>query len=85
MVQQPRQEKPLYSCVVPIESVTGRSDEELMIFGASAEDVKRQAEQMLANDYGCNDDVVRQLMQQAKVEALSPWCSSSESQRQTEL
>lgn len=30
MVQQPRQEEPLYGCVVPIDSVTGRQDEEIM-------------------------------------------------------
>jgi hypothetical protein len=78
MVQQPRQEKPLYSCVIAIESVTGNPDEELIAFGASAEEVKRQAEQLLARDYGCNDEIIRQLMQQAKVESLSPWCSSTE-------
>ncbi|HEY9727868.1 MAG TPA: hypothetical protein V6D50_15580 [Chroococcales cyanobacterium] len=78
MVQQPRQEQPLYSCVVPIESVTGRLDEELMIFAASAEEVERQAKQMLADDYGCNNEMVQQLMQQARVEAVSPWCSTSD-------
>ena len=78
MVQQPRQEKPLYSCVIAIESVTGNPDEELMTFGASAEEVKRQAEQLLAKDYGCNDEIIRQLMQQAKVESLSAWCSSTD-------
>jgi hypothetical protein len=78
MVQQPRQEKPLYSCVIAIESVTGNPDEELMAFGASAEEVKRQAEQLLAKDYGCKDEIIRKLMQEMKVESLSPWCSSTE-------
>lgn len=78
MVQQPRQEKPLYSCVIAIESVTGNPDEELMTFGISAEEVKRQAEQLLVRDYGCNYAIIRQLMQQAKIESLSPWCSSTE-------
>lgn len=80
MVQQPREEKLLYSCVISIEHITGHPDEELMTFGASAEEAKHQAEQWLANDYGCNEQVIRQLMQQAKVELLSPWCSPSESQ-----
>jgi hypothetical protein len=78
MVQQLREDKPLYSCVIPIESVTGRPDEELMSFGASAEEVKHQAEQLLANDYGCNEDAIRQLMQQATVKLLSAWCSTNE-------
>lgn len=80
MVQQSREEKPLYSCVISIERVTGHSDEELMTFGASAEEAKHQAEQLLANDYGCNQEVIHQLMQQATVELLSPWCSPGESQ-----
>ncbi len=80
MVQQPRQEKPLYSCVISIERVTGHPDEELMTFAASAEGAKHQAEQLLVNDYGCNQEVIQQLMQQATVELISPWCSSGESQ-----
>lgn len=79
MVQQPREEKPLYSCVISIEHITGHPDEELMTFGASAEGAKHQAEQLLARDYGCNEEVIHQLVQQAKVELLSPWCSPGES------
>ena len=84
MVQQPRQEKPVYSCVIAIESVTGNPDEELMTFGSSVEEVKRQAEEFLEKDYGCNHQIIRQLMQQAKVEHLSPWCSSTEKHTRSE-
>ncbi|MGK7872203.1 MAG: hypothetical protein AB4426_02450 [Xenococcaceae cyanobacterium] len=79
MVQQPRREEPLYSCVVSIESVTGHQDEEMIAFGMSAEEAKSKAEQLLAGNYGCHHDDIRQLMQQARIEPLSPWCVPSNS------
>lgn len=75
MVQQPRREEPLYSCVIPVDSVTGHQDEEVVTFGVSAEDAKSQAEQLLASDYGCSDQEIRQLLGQARVDPISPWCS----------
>ncbi|MEB3279865.1 MAG: hypothetical protein VKK42_13205 [Lyngbya sp.] len=75
MVQQPRNEQPLYSCVIPVDSVTGYSDEEVIVFGTSIEDAKQQAEQLLIDQYECNSDQIEQLMQLAKIELLASWCS----------
>lgn len=80
MVQQLRPEEPLYTCVVPIDSLTGNQDEEIMAFGESADSVKSKAEQLLAENYGCNDDAVRKLIQQARIEPVSHWCSPSRNQ-----
>lgn len=80
MVQQPRREKPLYSCVIPIDSVTGNQDEEIMTFGVSAYEAKNKAEQLLADDYGCNNLEVLKLIQQARIEPLAHWCSPGGSQ-----
>lgn len=75
MVQQLRQDEPQYVCVIPVDSVTGNQDEEIVCFGVSADDAKSKAEQLLAEDYGCNDSEIHGLMQQAKIEPLSQWCS----------
>lgn len=74
MVQQLRPEEPHYSCVIPVDSVTGNQDEEIVTFGVSAGDARDKAEQLLADNYRCNDSVIRQLLQQAKIEPLSHWC-----------
>ncbi len=78
MVQQLRQDEPQYICVIPIDSLTGHQDEEIMTFGVSADDAKNKAEQLLGENYGCNDFQKSQLMQQARIETLSPWCSPSD-------
>jgi hypothetical protein len=75
MVQQVRQEEPQYSCVIPIDSITGNQDEEIMSFGVSADDAKNQAAQLLANNYGCSESEILQLIQQARIEPLAHWCS----------
>jgi hypothetical protein len=75
MVQQLRPEEPLYSCVVPIDSFTANQDEEIVTFGVSSNEAKNKAEQLLAENYGCNDDEIRKLIQQARIEPLSHWCS----------
>lgn len=80
MVQQLRPGEPQYTCVIPVDSVTGNQDEEIVTFGVSTDDAKNQAEQLLVEKYGCNDSEVRQLAQQARIEPLSPWCSPSSSQ-----
>jgi len=80
MVQQLRQDEPQYVCVIPICSITGNQDEENMTFGVSIDDAKNKAEQLLAENYGCNDDAVRKLIQQARIEPLSHWCSPGGSQ-----
>lgn len=74
MVQEPRRDEPLYSCIVLVESITGNSEEELTTFGTFESAAKSQAEQMLADSYGCNTDQIQQLMQLARIEYLSPWC-----------
>ena len=75
MVQEPRRDEPLYSCIVPLSCVTGNQEEELITFATSASSAHRQAEQMLADNYGCNVDQIKKLMQLARIEYLSPWCS----------
>jgi hypothetical protein len=76
MVQQPQRDQPLYSCVIPVDSVTGYTDEEVIVFGTSIEDAKHQAKELLFNQYGCNSDQIEQLMQLAKIELLASWCSA---------
>jgi hypothetical protein len=78
MVQQVRQEEPRYSCVITIESVTGNQDEEIVTFGVSADDAKNQAALLLADNYGCNESEILQLIQQARIEPLAHWCSSDD-------
>ncbi len=75
MVQQLRQEEPLYSCVIPIDSVTGNQDEEIVTFGVSAEDAKNKAKQLLAGNYGCNESHILKLIEQARIELVAHWCS----------
>ena len=75
MVQEPRRDEPLYSCIVPVAIVTGNQEEELTTFGTSAPEAHHQAEQMLADNYGCNVEQIQKLMELARIEYLSPWCS----------
>ena len=75
MVQEPRRDEPLYSCIVPVDSITGNQEEELIALAKSASLASSQAEQMLADNYGCNVDQIKKLMESARVEYLSPWCS----------
>jgi len=42
-------------------------------FGVSSNEAKNKAEP-LAENYGCNDEI-RKLIQQARIEPLSHWCS----------
>jgi hypothetical protein len=63
---------------VSVDRVTGRQDEEVMAFGASEEEAKRQVERILASNYDCGEAEIQQLLQQAKIEAIAPWCSSNE-------
>ncbi len=75
MVIEPRRDEPLYSCIVPVDSVTGNQEEELIALATSESAALRQAEQMLADNYGCNVDQIKKLMELARIEYLSPWCS----------
>ncbi len=75
MVQEPRRDEPLYSCIVPVDSITGNQDEELIALAKSASGALSQAQQMLADNYECNVDQIKKLMESARVEYLSPWCS----------
>jgi len=77
MVQEIRPNEPQYSCVVLIESITGNQDEEILTLGVSAEDAKDRAEELLRNSYKCSAADLDRLMQQARIEAIAPWCSPS--------
>ena len=75
MVQEPRRDEPLYSCIVLVDSITGNQEEELIALAKSASLALSQAEQMLADQYGCNVEQIKKLMESASIEYLSPWCS----------
>lgn len=75
MIQQPRPEQPLYSCTIPVDKITGRQDEELIAFGGSIEEAKREAEQLLVQNYGCPAEDINCLLQNARLELLAPWCA----------
>jgi hypothetical protein len=77
MVQEIRHNEPQYSCVVLIESITGNKDEEILTLGVSTEDAQSQAKQLLISGYGCSAADSDRLMQQARIEAIAPWCSPS--------
>ena len=76
MAQQPRREEPLYSCTVPVESLTGNLEEEIVAFGGSEETAREQARILLSENYSFSDGQILQLMQQADVVSLSPWCTT---------
>lgn len=78
MVPEVRHSQPQYSCVITIDNITGNADEELIAFGASVEDVQNQAAQLLTANYGCSAQQIEQLIQQAKIEPISQWCSSGD-------
>lgn len=80
MVQQIRPGEPQYMCVIPVESITGNQEEEIMTFGVSANEAKHQAEELLANNYGCKRSQVVELMQQARIEPIGQWCSANSRQ-----
>ncbi|HEY9664166.1 MAG TPA: hypothetical protein V6C65_37455 [Allocoleopsis sp.] len=84
MIQQIRQDEPQYRCVVSIESVTGRSDEELMAFGVTAAEAQSEVESLLRDRYHCTEAQITQLMQQAETESLSPWCGVGSQQEEDE-
>ncbi|MDJ0703272.1 MAG: hypothetical protein QNJ46_08330 [Leptolyngbyaceae cyanobacterium MO_188.B28] len=73
--QNLQREDPLYTCTVPIETLTGRLEEELVAFGASERAAREQAAILLADHYQCSADQIRQLMQQAAVVLVAPWCA----------
>ncbi|MFH7030991.1 MAG: hypothetical protein ACHBN1_38005 [Heteroscytonema crispum UTEX LB 1556] len=81
MVQQIRQNEPQYICVIPVDSITGNPEEEIMAFGVSTDEAKNQAEQLLASTYGCNESQIIELMQQAKIELIGQWCSANSPQQ----
>jgi hypothetical protein len=75
MVQQIRHNEPQYTCIILVDSITGNPEEEIITFGISADEAKKQAEQLLASTYGCNESQILELIQQAKIEAIAQWCS----------
>jgi hypothetical protein len=79
MVQQVRPSEPQYSCVVPIDSITGNAEEEIITFGVTAEDAKNQATQLLSSNYGCSEAQINELLLQARIEPLAQWCAKPNS------
>lgn len=80
MVQQIRPGESQYICVIPVESITGNQEEEIMTFGVSADEAKHQAEELLANNYGCKGLQVVELIEQAICEPIGQWCSANSHQ-----
>ncbi|MBD2355822.1 hypothetical protein H6G41_14540 [Tolypothrix sp. FACHB-123] len=80
MVQQIQSNQPQYVCMIPIESLTGNQEEEIMTFGGSVNEVQKKAEQLLTSTYGCNYLQIEELMQQAKIELITPWCTPIKAQ-----
>ena len=75
MVQQIRHNEPQYICIIPVERITANQDEEIIAFGVSADEAKKQGEELLASTYGCNQSQVLELMQQAQIEPIAQWCA----------
>ena len=75
MVQQIRHNEPQYICIIPVERITANQDEEIIAFGVSADEAKKQGEELLASTYGCNQSQVLELMQQARIEPIAQWCA----------
>lgn len=76
MTQGSRRETPLYSCIVSVESLTGRSGEEVMAFGASPGEAQQNAEDSLRRTYEFDEAQVRELLNQATVKLMNPWCAA---------
>jgi hypothetical protein len=68
----------MFSCVVPIESVTGHIDEEAIAFGTSEAEAKTAAIALLMDHYGCNQEQAGVLIQEARIESVSIWCAASD-------
>jgi hypothetical protein len=78
MVQQIRHNEPKYICIIPVERITANQDEEIMTFGVSADDAKKQGEELLASKYSCNKSQVLELIEQARIEPIAQWCAPKE-------
>lgn len=84
MTQSIERGEPLYSCIVPVEELTGQHEEELTAFGRSETEARDQAAQLLQNSYGCSEKQINQLMQQAVIAPLSLWCGAGRHQADEE-
>lgn len=70
----------MFSCVVPIESVTGHADEEAIAFGTSEAEAVTAAVALLVDHYGCDQEQARVLVREARIEPVSIWCAASDGQ-----
>jgi hypothetical protein len=70
----------MFSCVVPIESVTGHVDEEAIAFGTSEAEAMTAAVALLVDHYGCNQEQAGHLVRGARIEAVSIWCAATDRQ-----
>jgi len=75
VVQQIRHNEPQYICIILVERITANQDEEIITFGISADEAKKQGEELLVSTYGCNQSQVLELMQQARIEQIAQWCA----------
>lgn len=70
----------MFSCVVPIESVTGHADEEAIAFGTSEAEAITAAVALLMEHYGCDQAQAGVLVREARIEPVSIWCAAPDSQ-----
>jgi hypothetical protein len=70
----------MFSCVVPIQSVTGHIDEEAIAFGTSEAEAMMAAVALLIDHYGCHQEQAERLVRETRVEPVSIWCAASDGQ-----
>lgn len=68
----------MFSCVVPIESVTGHVDEEAIAFGTSEAEAVAAAVALLVDHYGCSPEQAETLIRDARIDPVSIWCATAD-------
>lgn len=68
----------MFSCLVPIESVTGHADEEAIAFGTSEAEAVTAAVALLVDHYGCSPEQAETLLHEACIEPVSIWCATTD-------
>ncbi len=70
----------MFSCIIPIESVTGHADEEAIAFGTSEAEAVTAAVALLVDHYGCDQEQAGVLVREARIEPVSIWCAAADGQ-----
>ncbi len=70
----------MFSCIIPIEAVTGHADEEAIAFGTSEAEAVTAAVALLVDHYGCDQEQAGVLVREARIEPVSIWCAASDGQ-----